>query len=177
MLSEKQLINKCLNSDSKAQKELYNRYAPKMWGVCLRFAKNSMIAEDLLQEGFIKVYSKLEQYTHEGSFEGWIRRTMINTAINYFKKNITSYNEQVYDDVIYKEGIKENAIDGLAVQELLGIIQELPEGYRMVFNLHAIEGYTHKEISKMLEISENTSKSQLSRARNVLQEKIRKKNL
>ena len=92
MLSEKKLIIKCLNNDSKAQKELYNRYAPKMWGVCLRFAKNSMIAEDLLQEGFIKVYSKLEQYTHEGSFEGWIRRTMINTAINYFKKNITNTN-------------------------------------------------------------------------------------
>ena len=98
------------------------------------------------------------------------------TILN-FKKNISSYNEQVYDDVIFKEGIKENALDSMAVKELLNIIQELPEGYRLVFNLHAIEGYTHKEISKMLEISENTSKSQLSRARNVLQEKIRKKNL
>ena len=175
MLSEEKLINKCLSNDSKAQKELYNRFAPKMWGVCLRFAKNAMIAEDILQEGFIKVFCKLEQYTHEGSFEGWIRRTMINTAINYFKKNINSYNEQVYDDVIFNEGVKESALDGMAAQELLTVIQKLPEGYRLVFNLHAIEGYTHKEISKMLNISENTSKSQLSRARNALQKKIKKK--
>ncbi len=175
MLSVEELIERCLDNDSKAQKELYRRYSPKMWGVCLRFARNTMIAEDILQEGFIKVYTKLNQYTHEGSFEGWIRRTMINTAINYYKKNLGVSEKYSYDEVFIADTVNESALDNMATKELLELIQELPVGYRMIFNLHAIEGYTHKEISVKLNISESTSKSQLSRARSILRDKIIKK--
>lgn len=176
MLSEEKLIKLCLAGDAKAQRELYQRFAPKMWAVCLRFAKDRMSAEDILQEGFVRVFGKLDQYTFEGSFEGWIRRIMTNTAINYYRKNLMNVNrELVFDDVFSKEGIREDAIDRLSAQELIEMVQELPEGYRIIFNLYAIEGYTHKEIGDMLGLSESTSKSQFMRARVSLQEKIKKK--
>jgi len=176
MLSEEKLIKLCLADDAKAQRELYQRFAPKMWAVCLRFAKDRMSAEDMLQEGFVRVFGKLDQYTFEGSFEGWIRRIMINTAINYYRKNLMNVNrELVFDDVFSKEGIREDAIDRLSAQELMEMVQELPEGYRIIFNLYAIEGYTHKEIGDLLGLSESTSKSQFMRARVSLQEKIKKK--
>ncbi|MCF8332217.1 MAG: sigma-70 family RNA polymerase sigma factor [Bacteroidales bacterium] len=175
MLSEKELIKQCKAKDKKAEEQLYERYAPKMWGVCMRFAKNRMGAEDIMQEGFVKVFAKLDQYNDQGSFEGWIRKTIINTAINHYKKNINYNKELDLDEVTIKNQIEPRVIDQLTVNELMEVIRELPEGYRLVFNLFVLEGYSHKEIADNLDITENTSKSQLSRARNVLQQQIKKK--
>lgn len=172
MLSEKELIQRCKAKDKKAEKQLYERYAPKMWGVCIRFAKNRMGAEDIMQEGFVKVFDKLEQYNDQGSFEGWIRKTIVNTAINHYKKNINHNKELDIDEVTIKNQLEPRVIDQLTVNELMEVIRELPEGYRLVFNLFVVEGYSHKEIAEKLDITENTSKSQLSRARNVLQQQI-----
>lgn len=168
-------IERCLDNDSKAQGELYKHYAPKMFGICLRYAKNQMEAEDVLQEGFIKVFRYLKDYRSEGSLEGWIRRTMVNTAINFYKKKTKYQKEISLDQTEPISNEEESAIDKLSAKELLEVIRELPDGYRMVFNLNVIEGYTHKEIGEMLKISENTSKSQLSRARGVLQDKLKNK--
>jgi RNA polymerase sigma-70 factor (ECF subfamily) len=134
-----------------------------------------MEAEDVLQEGFIKVFRHLKDYRNDGSLEGWIRRTMVNTAINFYNKRAKYQNDISLDQSEPINQEEESAIDKLSAQELLDLIQELPDGYRMVFNLNVIEGYTHKEIGEMLDISENTSKSQLSRARNVLQGKLKNK--
>lgn len=172
---DEDFIERCLGNDPKSQGELYKHYAPKMFGICLRYAKNQMEAEDVLQDGFIKVFRYLKDYRNEGSLEGWIRRTMVNTAINYYKKKIKYQKDVSLDQTEPINRDEESAIDVLSAKELLGVIRELPDGYRMVFNLNVIEGYTHKEIGKMLNISENTSKSQLSRARGVLQEKLKHK--
>ncbi len=174
MYSEKEFIERCLKNDPQAQEALYRQYAPKMFGICLRFTRNKMEAEDILQDGFIKVFSYLKDYRNEGSLEGWIRRTIINTAINYYKKKVKRFNEMNIDKADYVNHEDETILDKLSAKELLNLIQELPDGYRMVFNLAIVEGFTHKEIGDMLNISENTSKSQLSRARNVLQTKIKK---
>lgn len=143
-----------------------------MYGVCLRFAKNRMEAEDILQEGFIKVFLNLKNYRHEGSLEGWIRRTMINTAINQYKKNIRAMKELDIQEMEIRDEKVEDVLDQMAAQEIIGYVQDLPPGYRIVFNLNVIEGYTHKKIGEMLNISENTSKSQLFRAKNALKRKI-----
>ena len=172
---DEDFIGRCLDNDSKAQGELYKQFAPKMFGICLRYAKNQMEAEDVLQEGFIKVFRYLKNYRNEGSLEGWIRRTMVNTAINFYKKKIKYQKDVSLDQTEPINTEEESAIDKLSAKELLDLIRALPDGYRMVFNLNVIEGYTHKEIGEMLKISENTSKSQLSRARGVLQDKLKKR--
>ena len=172
MNSDRELIERCLQKDAKAQETLYRRFASKMYGVCLRFARNTLEADDILQEGFIKVFSFLDHYRFEGSLEGWIRRTIVNTAINFYNQRNRLQNEVSLDNAENELPEAEDAIDRMSANELLGVIQQLPEGYRLVFNLYVIEGYTHQEIAKMLHISENTSKSQLSRARVSLQEKI-----
>lgn len=174
MYSEEDLINRCLLNEVKAQEVFYKRFAPKMFGVCLRFAKNQMEADDILQEGFIKVYTSLKTYRGDGSLEGWIRRTIVNTAINLYKKNARYLRDIEIEKAEVVQNMDEGAEDKISVQELLALIRELPTGYRMVFNLNVIEGYTHKEISQLLNISENTSKSQLSRARQTLQKKLLK---
>ncbi|MFA4851765.1 MAG: sigma-70 family RNA polymerase sigma factor [Bacteroidales bacterium] len=176
MINEKELVKRCLKNEPVAQDLLYRRYASKMLGVCLRYTKNRMEAEDILQEGYIKVFKYLGTYKFDGSLEGWIRRIMVNTAINLYKASIKCV--QSLDDTEHGEKEIPNVImtDVLSMNELLKIIQELPEGYRVIFNLYAIEGYSHKEISEMLNISESTSKSQLSRARVALQNKINKLN-
>lgn len=170
--TENELIKKCLNNDSKALNRLYDLYAPKMFGVCLRYAKNQMEAEDILQEGFIKIFSNLHRFKFEGSFEGWIRRTFVNTAINHYKKNLKHARELDIEDVETENLKGEKVLDKLSADEILSVVQKLPEGYRVVFNLNVIEGYTHKMIGEMLSISENTSKSQLLRAKRLLREKI-----
>lgn len=176
MHSEEEVIKRCLNNEPQAQEAFYRLYAPKMFGICLRFTRNKMEAEDVLQDGFIKIFTYLKDYRKEGSLEGWVRRTMINTAINYYKKKVKRFNEMDIDQADYVKFDDESVLDKLSANELLSLIQELPDGYRMVFNLSVIEGYTHREIGEKLKISENTSKSQLSRARNVLQTKIKKIN-
>jgi len=168
-------IERCLDNEPKAQGELYRRFAPKMFGICLRYTRNRMEAEDILQEGFIKVFRYLKDYRSDGSLEGWIRKTMVNTAINFYNKKIKYQKDVSLDQTEPINHDEESAIDKLSAKELMEHIQELPDGYRMVFNLNIIEGYTHKEIGKMLNISENTSKSQLSRARGVLQGKLKNK--
>lgn len=172
MYSEEELINRCLNGEAKAHEEFYRRFAPKMYGVCLRFTKNQMEADDILQEGFIKVYTNLKSFRREGSLEGWIRRTIVNTAINLFKKNSKHQKDIEIDKAEVVQNNEAGAFDNLCAEELLKLVAELPAGYRMVFNLNVIEGYTHREISELLGVSENTSKSQLSRARHTLQKRI-----
>lgn len=174
MFSDQEFIKRCLNNDPKAQEMLYKHYAPKMFGICIRYAKTQAEAEDILQEGFIKIFTRLKDYRNDGSFEGWIRKTFVNTAINFYRKNLKSKNDIDITDVEIENDSQMSAIDQLSTNELLEVIRELPDGYRMVFNLNVIEGYTHKEIGEMLDISENTSKSQLSRAKQALQKQLMK---
>lgn len=165
-------IKRLKENDSKTQRVFYQQLAPKMYGICLRFALINEDADDILQDGFIRVFRHIKDFRGEGSLEGWVRRTIVNTAINYYKKKIK---QGIKTDLEYVKGkVKEtnNIVEKMAADELLVLINELPPGYRMVFNLNIIEGYTHKEIGRILEISENTSKSQLSRARASLQKKI-----
>jgi len=171
--SEEELRALCIKGDGNAQNELYRRYAPKLWGVCLRYAKNQMSAEDILQEGFIRIFTYLDRFENKGSFEGWMRRTMVNTAINYYKKNLSAAKEAEYHEYMSGKSNDADAISSLSHQELLSLVQKMPNGYRTVFNLYIIDGYSHKDIADRLNISENTSKSQLSRARAFLQQQIR----
>jgi RNA polymerase sigma factor (sigma-70 family) len=161
-----------LRNDVKSKELIYRHFAPKMYGICLRFAGNEMEADDILQEGFIKVMTKINDFRNEGSFEGWIRRTIINTAINYYRKNLKYSKFMDIDDCEVNNTSDETIFDKLSKEELINLIHELPNGYRTVFNLNVIEGYTHKEIGQMLNISDNTSKSQLTRARSILQKKV-----
>ena len=161
-----------LQNDQKSHELLYKHFAPKMYGICLRFAGNEMEADDILQEGFIKIFTKIREFRNEGSLEGWIRRTIINTAINHYRKNLRYAKIQDIDDLEVPITNEENVYDKLSREELVKLVQELPNGYRTVFNLNVMEGYTHKEIGKMLNISDNTSKSQLTRARSILQKKV-----
>lgn len=167
------IIQGCQKGDRICQKRLFDLYASKMLAVCMRYSRNQMEAEDLLQDGFIKVFTNLDQYKSEGPFEQWVRRIMINNAIkNCHKKSFQ--NEYSAGDDIPELFEQPEVIDNMAERELLKIINELPEGYRMVFNLYAIEGYSHREISESLHIEESTSRSQLVKARKVLQDKLLK---
>jgi RNA polymerase sigma-70 factor (ECF subfamily) len=155
------------------QEELYRRFSPRMYAVCLRYAANAEEAEDILQEGFIKIFKKLDSFRSEGSFEGWIRRIFVNTAIEHFrrKKYLQPVTEKEETSI---EGKYVTVLDSLAERDMLGLVQQLSPGYRTVFNMYVVEGYTHKEIADMLGISEGTSKSQLSRAKTILQDMVRK---
>jgi RNA polymerase sigma-70 factor (ECF subfamily) len=174
MLTDNELINRCLLKDPRAQELLYRRFAPKMYGVCLRYAGNEGEAEDILQEGFIRIFNNLQHYRFEGALAGWVHRTMINTAINHYHKNLKFRKESELNENLLVATIHPDALSFLSRDELLQVIRTLPIGYRTIFNLYAIEGYTHREIGAMLGISENTSKSQLSRARNAIREILTK---
>jgi RNA polymerase sigma factor (sigma-70 family) len=166
------LVIECVKGNVRAQQKLFDKFARKMLGVCLRYSKNTEQAEDVLQDGFVKVYSKLKDFKMEGSLEGWIRRIMVNTALDQIRKNGKLLGDTNIDDVGYK--IENNAFvfEGLVAEDLMKLVQSMPTGYKVVFNMFAIEGYTHFEIAKTLGISENTSKSQYSRARAYLREKL-----
>ena len=154
------------------QHELYKRFAPKMYGVCLRYASNSEEAEDILQEGFIKVFNKIGSFRKEGSFEGWIRRIFVNTAIEQFRKKV--YLQPITEmDEDTLEGKYLSVLDRLSEKDIIQLVQQLSPGYRTVFNMYVVEGYTHKQIAEMLGISEGTSKSQLSRAKTILQDLVK----
>jgi len=170
---DKSFIKKLKERDKKAQELFYQQLAPKMYGICIRFSTNRADADDILQEGFIRVFAHLKGYRGDGSFEGWVRKTIVNTAINFYKKRVKRGMAVDLDFLKVKPDGKIYVIEKMSADELLQLIRELPEGYRTIFNLNVIEGYTHKEIGEMLEISENTSKSQLSRARASLQKKIK----
>ena len=169
-MEEAKLIKKCIKGDIKAQRALFNRFAPKMFGVCLRYAKDKNTAEDVLQEGFVKVFFNIEKFKG-GSLEGWIRKIMVNTSLDEIRKN-TKFKNNVNIEKVKQNEKKNYIIEGLIAQDILNIINKMPSGYKIVFNLFAIEGYSHKEIGEKLGISESTSKSQYFRARNFLQKKI-----
>jgi len=170
-INEADLIKGCLNGDSKMQEELYKRFAPKMYAVCLRYSNNAENAQDLLQEGFIKIFRNLNRFRGDGSFEGWIRRIFVNTSIEYFRKKTNLFSITEKEDLVVEDSSL-NALDRLAEKDIILLVQELSPGYRTVFNLYAIEGYSHKEIGTMLNINEGTSKSQLARAKSILKKKV-----
>ena len=153
------------------QELLYHRFSPKMYAVCLRYAGNSEDAQDILQDGFVKVFRNLDKYRAEGSFEGWVRRIFVNTAIEHYRRASNMYPITESQEVSIEDR-GWSAIDKLDIKDLMQIIQELSPGYRTVFNLYVVEGYTHREIADMMGISEGTSKSQLARAKAILQSKI-----
>ena len=172
---EDELIQRCLRRERAAQRQLYDMYSSKMYALCYRYVKSSMEAEDILVTAFMKVFDKMGQFKSEGSFEGWIRRIVVNEALTYLRRNRAMYLET---DLEYadREPDYSQLGDHLEAEDLMNMIQDLPTGYRIVFNLYAIDGYSHKEIADHLGISENTSKSQLSRARAHLQKTLMESN-
>ena len=155
------------------QELLYRQSAPKMLTICMRYARDRMEAEDILQLGFIRIFQKLDGYRKEGSFEGWMKRIMVNTAIESYRKNLRTL-QLVNIEEVHEQAVGQVDYSRLDVEDLMNLIQQLADGYRMVFNMYVIEGYSHKEIAEALGISEGTSKSQLSRARIILQQEILK---
>jgi len=166
------IIEGCKKGHGRYQEELYRLLAPKMYGVCLKYSNDKDDAKDIMQDGFIKVFQKISQFGEKGSFEGWVRRIMVNTALEKYRSQVTMYSLDEKMPVS-DEGIQSSVIEELTAEDLLSLVQQLTPKYRMVFNLYAIEGYNHKEIGEMLGISEGTSKSNLSRARIILQDKVK----
>jgi RNA polymerase sigma-70 factor (ECF subfamily) len=176
-MTEEMLVNACLKNNATAQQELYQRYSTKMLSVCYRYAKTREDAEDMLQEGFIKVFTQIKQFENRGSLEGWILRIMVHTSINHLKKH-KKFNESL--DLAFAGNIiiREDNIPGaIHAKQIVECIRALPMGYRTVLNLYAIEGYSHKEIATLLDIEESTSRSQYTRAKNMLEGILTKKNL
>ena len=171
-MDELTLVNSCIEGNQLAQRTLFEKYAPKMLGVCMRYANSQVEAEDVLQDAFVKVFTKLDHYNGDGSLEGWIRRIMVNTSLDQIRKNAKFKKNVNVDDVDYRIESDGEILSSLMEQDLLKLIKEMPIGYRTVFNTFAIEGYSHKEIAKELEITENTSKSQYSRAKAYLRAKV-----
>ena len=172
-LTDEQLIKGCIQEDESCQRELFRRYAGKMLGVCQRYARNAADAEDIVQDAFIKVFEKIYQFKSEGSFEGWIRRIVVNTALK--KYTVIRYDKEIsgYEITDRNESSMEaSAYSHLNEKDLLGLINNLPDGYRLIFNLYVIEGYQHEEIAQMLNIQPGTSRSQLVKARNMLKQQI-----
>jgi RNA polymerase sigma factor (sigma-70 family) len=179
MLTEEEIIKGCKNGSPDAQEALYKKYSSRMKMICLRYVKNTFEAEDLFHESLIKIFNKINTYTGKGSFSGWINSITVRTAIDhYHKENKIRNTSQEYgmEEVNHSEEDGDDQFHRIAAQlqvdDLLAMVNKLPDGYRMVFNLYAIENYSHKEISKLLHISEGTSKSQLSKARKHLKEWI-----
>ena len=171
-ITENELIRLCKRKNALAQKLLYNTYHSGLLGICLRYGKSRDEAEDILQLGMISIFKNINSYSGKGSFEGWMKRIMVNVAIDNFRKNNKFYYHQDIDEVNGKPYFASEMPDNLEVKDILGTIQQLPLGYRMVFNLYAIEGYSHKEIAEKLGVSENTSKTQLLKARKSLRKKL-----
>lgn len=170
--SEKILVAGCRKGDSHLQRALYHQYHRKMYGLCLRYASNADDAQDMLQEGFIKVYKNIHTFKEKGSLEGWIRRIILNTALEFMRKKGRFYGVDL--DQASNLQTETNFLSDLSCEEILSLIQALPAGYRTIFNLYVIEGYTHAEIGKKLGISTGTSKSQLSRAKAMLKQRYEK---
>ena len=170
---EKQLIEGCRNGESWAQKLVYEQHASTMMSVCIRYVGDYETARDLLQEGFIKVFTKIDSYSGSGAFAGWVRRVFVTTALEYLRQNNALKQSTELDDfhTVFEDN-QPSIIDNITADELLNCVAKLSEGYRTVFNLYAIEGYSHAEIAEMLQISENTSRSQFMRARNILQRNV-----
>ena len=167
-----ELVNCCLSGNSQAQQQLYDRFAPHMLGVCYRYVQNVHEAEDVLQEGFIRVFRYLKDFRGDGSLEGWLRRIMVTTALNYIKSQ-KNFRAEFEITIAKEESAEElDALERMENAELMALIQQLSPGYRAVLNLYAIEGYSHKEIGEMLDIGESTSRSQYARAKQWLFKKL-----
>jgi RNA polymerase sigma-70 factor (ECF subfamily) len=170
----KELIKGCQNGDRKSQYELYQQFSSGMMAVALRYSKSTLEAEDILQEGFIKIFENIKKFRGDSSIGYWIKRIIINTALNHQRSKLYLYPMVDVEDI--KEGVNSLSVDTLAVEDLMDLVQDLPTGCQVIFNLYAVEGYQHKEIAEMLEISVGTSKSQYARARKILIEQIEKQN-
>ncbi len=172
-MSLEKLINDCKNKDAKAQEQLYKLYSSKLFAVCLKYSRSYAEAQDNLQDGYIIIFSKIGQFNFKGSFEGWLKRIMINNVLQKYRS--VSFLELVTDEIPDQVELELDD-ESISLDYLLKIIQELPDRYRLVFNLYVIDGYSHKEIADMLDISTGTTKSNLARARMILKEKIEKDN-
>jgi RNA polymerase sigma factor (sigma-70 family) len=170
--AEQHIIDGCKKGDRKAQEELYRKYKGPLFGICLRYARDYQEAEDILQEGFIAVYRDLYQYRPTGSFNGWLRRVVVNTALQHIRRSKKLFPVIDIHGIADNQESNEDFFAALHAKALIQMVQQLPDGYRAVFNLYVIEGYSHAEIAKMLEINESTSKSQLSRAKAVLRQMV-----
>jgi RNA polymerase sigma-70 factor (ECF subfamily) len=170
-MTEENLIKGCIAEDRECQRELYKRFSGKMMAVCMRYASSRMEAEDMLQEGFIKVFDNIGKFKMEGSLEGWVRRIMVNNAINKIRANKIKFEElgNVSDDFLQHD---KNIIDKMSEQDILKLISQMPHGYKYVFNMYAIEGLSHKEIADNLGIEEASSRSQYAKAKKYLQQQI-----
>lgn len=169
-MSLEKLIQQCANNEPKAQEEIYRLFAGKLFALCLKYSRDRQEAEDNLQDGFITIFNKIGQFKHKGSFEGWMKRIIINTALQkYRQKNVLNL---VNEEIVAEEVQVEVEEEDVSLDYLLHIIQKLPNQYRLVFNLYVLDGYSHKEVAQELNISEGTSKSNLSRARNLLRKQI-----
>lgn len=172
-LDEYELIRGCLRGSAQCQRDLYERFAGKMYAVCLRYARSREDAADILQEGFLKVFTKLGQFQFQGSFEGWVRRVMVNTALRAYQKQRFEFEQTGYER-LPEMPVDPDAMGMLSEAELLNLVRQLPDGYRAVFNLVAIEGYSHAEAATLLGIQESTSRSQLTKARRHLEVEVGK---
>lgn len=164
-MTDEELIKTCLEGSRKAQKALFDKFSGKMMAVCMRYASDREQAEDWLQEGFIKVFTNLEKFKFEGSFEGWVRRTMVNTCLDHIRRVKKQFIDVDISEADFLVGDEEKALSKLRVEEMIAIIEKLPVGYRTVFNLYAIEGYSHQEIADELGVTVSTSKTQYKKAR------------
>lgn len=176
-MNEETLVKECVSGSEKAQKALFDAFAPKMLTVAMRYINDKERAEDVLQDGFIKVFKNIQNFKLDGSLEGWVRRIVVNTALDQLRRDKKHQTDIQLDDVSFELKQANHTESQLQADYLMTLVQSLPDGYRTVFNLFAIEGYNHKEIADMLEITESTSKSQYSRARSVLREMLEKLNI
>jgi RNA polymerase sigma-70 factor (ECF subfamily) len=175
MMSDPEIIEGCARHDRRAQQELYSRYSRFLLGICMRYAADRAEAEDILQESFLKIYFNISDFSGTGSFMGWLRKVAVNTAITHYHRNLKyRYHVEIEEFVSAETGVTSFEEDFFTSDELYKVLNDLPAGYRMVFNLYAVEGYKHKEIAEMLGIDTNTSKSQYSRAKSALREKLEK---
>jgi len=170
---ERDLVSQCIAGDRKSQKLLYDKYSRTMFGVCLRYSNGYDDAKDIMQDGFVKVFTKMQQFTFNGSFEGWMKRVFINTALEHYRVN-KQHMLQSDTDAALDIPHHDFTLDKISIKEILEVMNKMAPGYRTVLNLFLIEGYSHAEIGEMLDISEGTSKSQLSRARTLLQQELLK---
>lgn len=173
-MEEKELIEKCRDGNRNAQRELYRRYSPVLFGICLRYSPDRDTAQDILQDTFLKIFSSIGDYAGAGSFEGWMKRIAINTAITNYHQSLKHMHHEDVDDYAQSLPSGEPNLDQqeFTRDELLGVVNSLPDGYRMVFNMFAVEGFKHREIAEMLGIDINTSKTQFMRARNLVIRKL-----
>jgi len=173
MMNEIQLISGCLNGDRIAQRTLYDTYSRKMLGICMRYVADREVARDLLQDGFVKIFTSLHSYAGTGSFEAWMRMIFVNESLEYLRRKDVMHNYEDIDTIGSIQDHEESAVSKMAADELMALIAQLPTGFRTIFNMYTVEGYSHKEIAETLNITESTSRSQYVRARRWLQEQIK----